>query len=119
MRTRREARFSQERADAIHRYRLQEISTAVRHGDAWNRDMLNDQLSLYSMLQDKTLTEYDKEKLIRRIVHDNMASITAVRTPSAHGKHQGRQGAKKVRQIEHATSHEQTLTPEGRLFSGP
>ena len=116
MHERRDVIYNNERLAALHRERAQILDTALRHGSKWESNAGMPQLSLHSLLVDPRTSQHDREKLLRKYAHDDLFSlITAVRTPSANSKVQKRQGAKKVKHLEHAqaTSDSQRLTPEG------
>ena len=73
-------------------------------------------MALSSQL-DRASSKYEADKIIRRWCHDNLPIwepvVTAVSTPSAQSKFQGRKGAKAVRKLEYAADSSSKLTPEG------
>ena len=120
MQRRREREYPHGHAERVRPHRMQILSTTLRHGAKWEQESNNAELSVYAMLQDPNISQYAREKLLRKYAFDDhIMPVSSIRTPSAQGKFQRRQGAKKVKQIEHATNTDQKLTSEGHCLQSP
>ena len=96
MQQRRDSEYTRDRLERIRIDRTQSLSSYLRHGARWEQDAHRDMLSLYALISDEKLSRYDREKAIRRMLHDDtLLSVNSIRTPSAHSKFQKRQGATK------------------------
>ena len=95
------------------RARSEILSSTLKHGAMWERQP-QPELSL-STLVSQASSESERSKIIRRWLYDHPGfleeKVSAVRTPSAQSKYQGRQGARAVREIEHAANSESQLVP--------
>ena len=97
------------------RHRAEVRSSTLKNGAMWEREATLI-TSLMSQL-DAAQSKQEFEKTLNRWIYDSesplVESVAAVRTPSAQSKYQKRQGARAIRQLEHAADESMRLTPEG------
>ena len=118
MSKRRELIYHRVRMEALRTQRCEILSSTLRHGAMWEREHMPT-ASMHSLLIG-SISEYDKKNALRRYAHDDLLlperCFAVQRTPSANSNKYGKRlGAKKAKELEHATSEKdsQRLTPEG------
>ena len=110
----REIIYPSEKLSSLRHPKTERLSTTLKAGACWE---MSEPLSLSINSPLETCgSQGEREKALRRWLFDHPMidplPAAPVRNPSARAKHQGKQGARDMKDIEHATDENAGLTPE-------